>query len=319
MSSHDEESRLWNDPPLSQDEVERLLCLMSDTPKRETSEMTDLNEIEWLLATQRRNDEEIAQKKESLRARLNLLEEAVAGVRSEEKGEVERLKKENAALRMTVVQFGKSTVVPVFIFCIMLAVVAFVFGQYTATWRHQRQTPPPVTVQPETETLESFVARESQSLSAAERQKLIAVAETILNVHFDTPAEIREAFRYERRKTGIDSPAFDAFVEKWTEKVESMNVEENVDAVRQVYESLLSGLRSFNDISGVPVEGFFSIASPSNVTPTHNGDVPVSSDVLPVLPTEDHKISTNPIVDHETALREPQIIETQQRRAFLRR
>ena len=50
----------------------------AEYPPRETSESFELDEIEKLLATQRQTDEALAQKKESLRARLSLLEEATA-------------------------------------------------------------------------------------------------------------------------------------------------------------------------------------------------------------------------------------------------
>jgi len=99
-----------------------------------------------------------------------------------------------------------------------------------------------------TETLEAFAARESQGLTADERHKLIAVTETILREHFDTPSEMREAFRYERRKSGIDSPAFTAFNDKWTARIEQ-TAEDSVEAMRSIYESLLRGLKvqAYND------------------------------------------------------------------------
>ena len=151
----------------------------------------------------------------------------------------------------------------------------------------------PIPVITVTETLEAFAARESQGLTAGERHKLIAVTETILGIHFETPSEMREAFRYERRKAGIDSPAFTAFSEKWEKEVERRRQTTadsretySVEAMRLIYESLLRGLSvavsklpSAISHSGEPVEGF--VASPSNVTPfVSGGDVPVSPDVL---------------------------------------
>ena len=60
-----------------------------------------------------------------------------------------------------------------------------------------------------------------------------------------------------------------------------------LEGVRQVYESLLHGLRSAtpnSSHSGVPVEGF--IASPSIITPeATNGNEPESSDIVPTKET----------------------------------
>ena len=100
--------------------------------------------------------------------------------------------------------------------------------------------PPVIAV---TETLEAFAARESQELSADERQKLIAVTGKILADHFETPSEMREAFRYERLKVGLTSPAFMTFSEKWSAKVETMQFEDSVETMRSIYESLFRGLK----------------------------------------------------------------------------
>jgi len=119
-----------------------------------------------------------------------------------------------------------------------------------------------------TETLEAFAARESQGLTADERQKLIAVTETILRAHFDTPSEMREAFRYERRKSEIDSPMFTAFNDKWTARIEQ-TAEDSVVAMRSIYESLLRGLKvqAYSDFTDeVPAEEVVN-GSLLNVTP----------------------------------------------------
>ena len=132
-----------------------------NTPPRETSESTDLNEIEKLLATQRQTDEEIAQKKESLRARLNLLEEAVAGrnqetgerreeqgVRKQEsEGEIERLKKEikdlsaeNLALQETKEKNIEKNDIVFLVFVVFVTAIAFLaLGLHIGEWTHQRQ------------------------------------------------------------------------------------------------------------------------------------------------------------------------------------
>jgi hypothetical protein len=101
---------------------------------------------------------------------------------------------------------------------------------------------PPV-VQPETESLEDFDAREAERLlTADERVKLIAVTEMILEQHFTRPSAIEEEFRFQRRLAGINSPAFNAFVDKWTAKVEEMHLEDSVEALRKIYRSLHRGL-----------------------------------------------------------------------------
>ena len=266
----------------------------------ETSETTDMFEIDRLLATQKQNEEAIVKMRELLQARLHLLDEAILetvdgrrqpAVEQENTAlrtkngelakEISTLLAENLALQEAAEKKTDRISIGWIVFYVFLGVLCWEIGGATCQWMFPTQYPT-VTVQPEIETLESFVSRESQVLTADERQKLIAVSETILSVPFDTPSEMREAFRYERRKAGIDSPAFDVFVEKWAEKVESMNIEENVEAVRQVYESLLSGLRSYNDIPGEPVEGFFHNVSPSIINDTFATDVdePVSPDIV---------------------------------------
>ncbi|MCL2004964.1 MAG: hypothetical protein FWG73_02260 [Planctomycetaceae bacterium] len=100
--------------------------------------------------------------------------------------------------------------------------------------------PAPVNI--ETESLEDFVAREAERLlTTDERTKLIAVAEKILHQDFTRPSAIVEEFSFQRRLAGINSPAFNAFSDKWAEKVETMKTE-NVESMRQVYQSLLQGL-----------------------------------------------------------------------------
>ena len=144
---------------------------------------------------------------------------------------------------------------------------------------------PVVTV---TETLENFVAREAAALSADERGKLITVTRSILTGHFDTPSAIREEFRYQRLKAGINSPAFETFSTNWSAKVTKMKIEESVESMQEIYTALLDGLqmvKSYIDFTvephpGEPVEGFLTV-SPSNVTSDATSeDVPVSPDFL---------------------------------------
>jgi len=108
-------------------------------------------------------------------------------------------------------------------------------------------TPPkdhPAPVITITETLESFVARESQGLTADERKKLIAVTEKVLNDHFTTSSAMRESFRYERLTAGLDSPAFRNFSTNWESRLEEMKIDDTVESTRAIYEALLHGLQS---------------------------------------------------------------------------
>ena len=102
--------------------------------------------------------------------------------------------------------------------------------------------PPVITV---TETLEEFAARESEALTADERRKLITVTEKVLSEHFGAPSAMRETFYNQRLLAGVDSPAFNAFSEKWAVKAEEKNLElgDGVETMRSIYESLLRGLK----------------------------------------------------------------------------
>jgi len=114
-------------------------------------------------------------------------------------------------------------------------------------------------VTPATETLTDFVARESQSLTADERKKLIAAAGMVLAQQFETPSALREEFAFQRDRAGLhDSPGFNAFWGKWATKVTEMQIEDSVEAMQDVYSQLLHGLqavKSYIDISGESVEG----------------------------------------------------------------
>jgi hypothetical protein len=103
------------------------------------------------------------------------------------------------------------------------------------------QTVPIITV---TETLADFVIRESQALTAEERHKLIAITQKILAEHFDTSWAIREEFRFQRLKAGLDSPAFRNFSAKWESRLAEMNIDDTVESMRKSYRELLEGVRS---------------------------------------------------------------------------
>jgi len=145
---------------------------------------------------------------------------------------------------------------------------------------------PPI-VQPETESLEDFVVREAERLlTAEERTKLIAVTEMILGLHFIRSSAIEEEFRLQRRLAGINSPAFNAFADKWAAKVEKMHLEDSIEAMREIYRSLLRGLQvgdgrlqtadGSRELTEVPAAG----ETPETATE----DVPDSSKLLPSPP-----------------------------------
>ena len=114
-----------------------------------------------------------------------------------------------------------------------------------------------------TETLADFAARESQGLTNDEREKLIAVTELILDDHFDTPSAIREEFRFQRLKAGLDSPAFRNFSAKWESRLEEMAIDETVESMRRCYEALLYGLQSVQSYVDVSIESEDVAVSPN--------------------------------------------------------
>jgi len=189
------------------------------------------------------------------------------------------------------------------------------FGYHVLTVSPDRPAP----VVPTTETLADFVTRESQGLSANERIALIAITKQILLKDFATPSALREEFYYQRLKAGLhDSPSVNTFWDKWAMKVTDMKIEENVESMREVYTQLLHGLqqvKSYIDISGVPVEGFLRGVSPSIIDNTLSADVdePVTSGVV------NHKLSTNAGADYVTNFRDPEEITKQRQRIFRRR
>jgi len=176
---------------------------------------------------------------------------------------------------------------------VLLGVVVGYSGQFFVPVP-QDNTP---IVRPVTETLEAFVARVSETLTADERMKLIAVTEKILNEHFDTPSAIREAFRDERLLADVDSDAFNAFNAKWAIQIESMCPTDTVEAMRSIYESLLQGLkaRAYNDFTGGSVEAPFDSIIDSFAT---DEDEPNPPDIEGAL-------AGTPVVEEETIKRTP--------------
>ena len=232
--------------------------------------------------------------------------------------EREHLRKACSELIKSNASKNNRNVIGIMVAFIAAIMIAFVFGQYTNEWKHQRQDPTTVTVQPESETLDVFVAREAGALTSDERRKLIAVTEKILAEQFDTPAAMREEFRFERLKAGLQSPGFEAFAERWAAKVEATKPEDSIAAMQSIYESLLRGLKiqAYSDFSGNPVEVFFhDDVSPSNVTAsTADGDVSVLSDVLPEVDAAQAAKNIPPAQETQNI-----VDMVPQRRAFFRR
>jgi hypothetical protein len=92
---------------------------------------------------------------------------------------------------------------------------------------------------------------------------------------------MREAFRYERLKAGLNSPAFFAFSDKWAAKVEA-TTKDSVEAIRSNYESLLHGLQSVQAYS-------------AEETVVEKEDVQDSSDTAPKPSTEPVEGKPSPV------------------------
>jgi hypothetical protein len=126
---------------------------------------------------------------------------------------------------------------------LLLVVIGVGIGHFWHSPPASTKISPVITI---TETLEDFVARESLVLTSDERKKLMAVTQGILAEHFDTPSAIREEFRFQRLKAGLDSPAFRNFSAKWAAKIEE-TATDSVETMRSIYESLLRGLEKTAD------------------------------------------------------------------------
>ena len=122
----------------------------------------------------------------------------------------------------------------------------------------------PVPVVTITETLDDFVARESQVLTADERKALIAVTQKILEEHFDTSSAIREEFRFQRLlQTELDSPIFRNFSATWESRLEEMNIGDTVESMRQCYEALLHGLQERQHITNGDATNSATVSPPA--------------------------------------------------------
>jgi len=223
-----------NDNLLQQEDLDVLREQVNALPHK-TSEMEDVNAIESLTATRQKIEKVFDDLAASLQARLTLLNEAMkkeSGDRSKKSEE----KQSGYARPLILSPYS-------LLLTSALLLAAFVFWQSTSEWKHQRKEQQTI-VRPVTETLEAFAARESEHWTADERRKLIAVTEKILSDHFTTPSAMREAFRYERLRAGIDSDAFNIFSDKWATKVEERQYEDTIEAMRSTYGALLRGLQA---------------------------------------------------------------------------
>ena len=297
--------------------------------QRETSEENELHAIETLVATRHKNEKAISDKTESLQTLLDILTEAVKPPQCEN-CPVERLVterdgclaaafKERDALQEKISLLAEEindqdelrqeselktnrSIVTLVIAALVFVAFIVAIGKFVGTGHWQVPT---TVVKPVTESLESFVARESAMLTADERSKLIQVTEKILGGHFETPESIEEEFVFQRKLAGIESETFYAFREKWSARVKEMNLEDSVGAMQSIYTSLLHGLKvqAYSDFTGGSVEGLGDFV-PSIITPFSTvGDEPNTPEVL--------------LVDNETALQEPQ--NGQQQRILRRR
>jgi len=201
--------------------------------------MRNKENIDWLLETKAKNDKAIAEYACSLREKLRRLENA------------ERQQTADSSLQQSIGNLFSAAVCRLLsavlprrlLFAVLLGVA---MGYCVHVPHFITQEKPPI-IKPAEETLDEFVSREAgRLLTADERTKLITVAEQILQQDFTRPSAIVEEFTFQRRLAGINSPAFNAFSDKWTEKVGEMQPV-SVEAVRQLYQSLLQGLLSLGD------------------------------------------------------------------------
>jgi len=243
--------------------------------------MTDIQDIDLLLESKEKTDKAIAEYAEKLQGQLDRLNGVIKPPKKRRIGSL--LPKPIPSIPVT--GLFRSALVK----GVLLVLVGAAIGYGVHVLPSITKENPPA-VQPVEETLEEFVAREAgRLLTDDERAKLTTVAEKVLHQDFTRPSAIVEEFSFQRRVAGINSPAFNAFSDKWAEKVEKMQTE-NVESMRQIYQSLLRGLQEVKatvDFSDEPVEVFSLQSFSSNVTPeAATEDVPDSSDILPSLPTE---------------------------------
>jgi hypothetical protein len=197
----------------------------------------NIPDIDLLLETKAKTDKAIAEYADMLREQLHRLENVerpqIADGRQQQRGQYyHRLR----LLLSAVCRLPSS--LP--LLCILIG-IAIGYAALCSLPSAVFTTPP--IVQPAEESLEEFVAREAKRLlTTDEREKLIALAEKILQQDFARPSAIVEEFTFQRRIAGIDSPAFNAFSDKWAAKVETMQTE-SVEAMREIYRSLLRGLK----------------------------------------------------------------------------
>ena len=231
-----------NDNLLLQEELD-MLREQVNAPSYTTSEMDDLNAIVLLATTRQKIEKVFDDLADSLQARLTLLNEATKPPPKKRKVMSPKMRKWCSAT----LSAGQRLLLPTL--CIGIFCAGIIASVLFSTRTNDPVRPQVDVIRPITETLEEFAIRESESLTADERRKLITVTEKILTDHFTAPSAMREAFRYERLKAGIDSPAFNAFSEKWAVKAEE-TATESVEAIRSVYESLLRGLKvqAYSDV-----------------------------------------------------------------------
>jgi hypothetical protein len=183
--------------------------------------MHTMKNIELLLENKAKNDKAIADYADSLRETLRRLDSAITPPKGKE------VKKQwTNAVRIPPTISSLLTPNSSIVRGLMLILLGMAIGSFGQIPFSIMPNKPPI-VQPEMESLEDFAAREAERLlTADERTKLIAVAEMILEQHFTRPSAIEEEFRFQRRLAGIDSPAFNAFADKWSAKVEEMHFED---------------------------------------------------------------------------------------------
>ena len=237
---------------LSPEDVEDLLNMMdeNETPiQRETSESKDLDEIELLLTTRRRVNDAISKKKQSLQARLCLLDDAVSPL--PRVGLRQRMARYfNEWVKKNGLAFVKWILVLIITYLVVLAsflVVARYSNLETST-----------TATLKMEQTDYELCRSATRLVVKDIDQFESVGEALSALYAEMPTAVRD--------TVIDRIGKVSSLDVLPEKLESV-----LGAV-----IVTDGIpRTFSD---EPVEG---LNSPSIITPTAaDGDEPVSSDVV---------------------------------------
>lgn len=92
--------------------------------------------------------------------------------------------------------------------------------------------------------LGSYVKKESKSLSKSQKEDLIKCYETVLNGDYSESYEIREALREQVQRTFADDSNIKNFSDKLSKKLNSLNIKEDVQTIKDIFREIVDGLDS---------------------------------------------------------------------------